>query len=209
VYRHIFVISLFLIINGCATTGTLKDIRFHTGNIEVSVNEDNTAIEWESSPDYQGTIPSTWDSECSSTQYFLFPSSLNSKPPEILQNKVNLSREASPRKEEVIKYTSLLNTCDFFIAEKWTCRGNCFREAPMVIVVLNNQGEVVSSTVLPEREEIPIKYWPELAAAGLVDGLLGILMLPIAIIAAPLSLLDNTEEKSNNSIQPTDKSAAD
>ncbi len=207
--QKVFLLLLVLISTGCATTGTLKDIQFHTENIEISVRDNNTVVEWESPPDYKGEFDAIWESECKAKHYYLFPNSLSDDLSEITNNKVDLVSEPSPNKDVLIKYTELLNQCEFFIAEKWTCRGNCFREAPMDIVVINSNGDVVHSISLPEREGIPIKYWPELAAAGLIDGLLGILMLPVAIIAAPFMLLDDSDEKSNKSIQPTEKSAAD
>lgn len=210
--QKIFLLLFVLISSGCATTGTLKDIRFHTENIEILVRDKNTVVEWESPPDYKGEFEATWENQCKDNHYYLFPSSLGDNLSEITNNKVDLVPEPSPNKDILLKYTAYLKQCEFFIAEKWTCRGNRFRDAPMDIVVINKNGEIVHSISLPEREGVPIKYWPELAGAGLIDGLLGILMVPVVIIGTPFYLIGklvNPEEESNKSMQPTENSAAD
>jgi len=204
--QQVLILLLVLVTSGCATTGTLKDIRFHTGNIEISFKDNSNVLEWESRPDFHGDFEVTQRNNCKEYKFYLFPSSFSGDLSRITTNKVDLTPEPSPHKDILLKYTERLNHCDYFVAEKWTCRGNCFRTAPMNIVVIDVNGDIVHTVALTEREDIPLKYWPELTGAGVVDGLLGILAAPFVIVGAPIYWLDDTissQRKSNKSMQQT------
>lgn len=210
--QKILILLFALVTSGCATTGTLNDIRFHTENIEISIKDNSNVLEWESRPDFNGDFQVTQRDGCKENKFYLFPSSFGDDLIRLTKNKVDLPPEPSPHKDILLKYTERLNQCDYFVAEKWTCRGNCFRTAPMDIVVIDMYGEIVHTVALTEREDIPLKYWPELAGAGVIDGFLGILAAPFVIVGAPIFWLVDTissQRKSNKSMQHIKELPAD
>jgi hypothetical protein len=198
--KFIFLLFLFTAA-GCAVTGTEQDIKFHTGNIKVSLGSQNTTINWESLPDHKGEFLVRNDTSCDKINFFSPPGHSSiftlTKAPYV-GNLIPITRDttelvAEPRKRDLPKYTSQLGDCDLLIVEKWICKGNCYRTEPMSIIAIDKNSLVVDSFKLSERKKIPLEFYPDMALAGTVDvasiGLILYIIEPVLPIIGGLALI--------------------
>ena len=199
--KKIIFLSLIFFSTGCAVQGTSYDIKYHTGNIEVSLGDSESSIKWESLPDHQGEFIVRHNSTCNKVNYFSPPGNkrfyqLNQIP--YLGELIPITHEriklvGQPNKRDLPKYTAKLGDCDLLIVEKWICKGNCYRTEPMSIIAIDKNSRVVDSYKLTERTDIPLEFYPDMALAGTAD-LIGIgfilyIIEPVLPIIGGLTLM--------------------
>lgn len=190
--KLVAIICLTFQIYGCATIGVINHAKYHVDDVEVSIAVDPSGqrmLQWQSQPGYSGNLPTQ-----QSCKYFMpseprFGSWITTKTMvEINSQFVNLQPTNPKHIATLISEFNKIpdDACRFLVYGEINCWGNASCSKPFTIHVVNNVGDPIESFVLPERNGMPVRKWPYLALAAVVDTVVIVATVGVMIIAAPV-----------------------
>lgn len=171
--------SLFLL-TGCGTMQAIDSSKSHSSNVEVKTSEALLGLDWRSLPDFEGSISLEEIDGCENYRFFAGGGFFNNKTQELQYSFKDLTRIPWYPVEQVQKANELLGPCDFFVFQKGSAS-----DGAVQINVVNEKFETVTSYQLERRESVPLKDWPFVSLAFLIDIPVVIITTPLVIISAP------------------------
>lgn len=179
--NKLLVILLFVcVFTGCTTMQSIGRIKNHNGNMEAKVGSNSETLDWQSVPDYSDSVSLPKVPDCNETNYYISSGFWNRSLVPLDTEYADI--QIKPYKSMLSKLLSGLKSCDVLIIAKHACVGNCVPDSPVSIEFINQNGNVLYSFSPPKRENIPLRNWPELALAGIID-------LPFVLLALPFTPL--------------------
>jgi hypothetical protein len=176
------IINLFFVISlsGCGTMQAIDGSKSHSWNIEVKNSKVPLDLEWRSSPDFEGAITLEHVDGCENYRFFVGSGFFNNKIEQVHTEFIDMKTLPWYPVDQEQKANELLGPCDFLVFQK-----GLGSEAAVSINIVNSKFETVKEYQLERRESVPLKDWPMLFVAALIDIPVILITTPFVILGAP------------------------
>tara|TARA_R110002072_G_scaffold302600_1_gene486523 strand:- start:910 stop:1479 length:570 start_codon:yes stop_codon:yes gene_type:complete len=177
IFALFIIIQFMFVLTGCGTMQAIDGSKSHSWNVEVKASQVLLGLDWRSLPDFEGSIVLEEIDSCTNYRFYSGAGFFNNKTQELQYSFKDLKPLPWYPVEQVQKANELLGPCDFFVFQK-----GFGSDGATKIQVVNEKFETVKSYQLERRESVPLKDWPFVSLAFLID-------IPVVIITAPLVII--------------------